>query len=157
MITASNHKSKEQIESEAYLIHAAQKDVKQFKILYNVYFERVFRFVYQRLDSKSDASDISSQVFLKAMENIQKFNTRGVPFSAWLFRIAINEMNNYFIKQSKQRTINIESIQIESLLIESEIEIENDKKEQLIKSLTQLSDDDLMIIELRFFENNSFK
>jgi len=152
-----NHKSKEQIESEADLISAAQKDLRKFELIYNAYFERVFRFIYQRLDSKEVASDISSQVFLKAMENIKKYNNYGIPFSAWLFRIAINEMNNYFTKQTKERTINIDTIQIEGILFESGIEFENEKIELLVNSLKQLTEGDLLLIELRFFENNSFK
>ena len=157
METASYHKSPVQIESEADIILAAQKDLIHFELLYNAYFERIFRFIYQRLQSKTEAADLCSQVFMKAMLNIKKYKTKGIPFSAWLIRIAINEMNNAFSKQTKDRTIQIESIQIESLIQESGIEGEDDKKALLTKALTQLADDDLLIIELRFFENNSFK
>ena len=66
-------------------------------------------------------------------------------------------MSNYFTKQTKERTINIDTIQIEGILLESGIEFENEKIELLINSLKQLTEGDLLLIELRFFENNSFK
>jgi RNA polymerase sigma-70 factor (ECF subfamily) len=60
------------IMTEEALVKAAQSDPKQFEALYNKYFEPVFRFVYQRVEQKQNAADITSQVFLKAMLNLPK-------------------------------------------------------------------------------------
>ena len=88
MISIAN-KSNSRIGDEISQIELAKKNPHHFEILYNRYFESIFRFIYQRMDSKETTADITSQVFLKALVNIGKYTSQGFPFSAWLYRIAI--------------------------------------------------------------------
>ena len=106
--SASYHLTLEQIVSEEKLIKLAQEDHYNFGPLYKNYFERIANFIYHRVDDKDLAFEITSQVFYKALDNIKKFRSQGVPFSAWLFRIATNEVNQYFRKNKRQRTLSIE-------------------------------------------------
>ena len=66
--------------SEKELVDLAKKDKRYFTPIYKKYHEPIFRFVYQRLDSKDDASDITSQVFLKALVNLKNTNIKGFRF-----------------------------------------------------------------------------
>lgn len=151
------HKTKTEILAEQDEIRAAQKDPAKFEILYNKYYEAVFRFVYQRLDSMETAADITAQVFVKALSNIKKYKSKGVPFSAWLFRIASNELIDLFKTNNSLRTINLETSHIENLVDEIEQESLDDLYTILINAIKQLPEDDLQILEMRYFENRAFK
>jgi RNA polymerase sigma-70 factor (ECF subfamily) len=151
------HKTKEQMDSEQMQICKAQKNPKEFEPLYNQYFENIFRFVFQRVENKEEAADITSQVFLKAMLNIKSYQYKGVPFSAWLYRIAISEIGNYYQRTNKSRIVNTETEQIHSVINESGIDVTEERIQKILEALKNLSEDDLQLIEMRFFENRPFK
>jgi RNA polymerase sigma-70 factor, ECF subfamily len=67
--------------------------------LYEFYFPRVFRYVAARLGSGEDAEDVTEEIFLKIINNIGRFTWRGLPFGAWVFRIARNEVVSHVRKQ----------------------------------------------------------
>jgi len=157
MINREFHKTKGDIQRELEEIEAAKKDSRKFEVLYNRYHEQIFRYLYARLDNKHIASDLTSQVFYKAMLNLDNYTFKGVPFASWLYRIAFNEMNMHFRKESKNRTVNIDTGTIGELFEEIEEEIYAEEKEKLAKVLATLSDERLSLIEMRFFEKRSFK
>jgi len=150
------HKTDTQLDREKLLIIEAQADPKYFEPLYNQYFEDVFRFVYQRLEGREEASDLTSQVFLKALVNLKKFRFRGVPFSAWLFRIAINEINTYYTRSKKNRLVNIETAKLNEIFEESDAELKEERITRITDALKNLNGIDLLFIEMRFFEGRSF-
>jgi RNA polymerase sigma-70 factor (ECF subfamily) len=78
------------IEDERLRIEAAQKDPSRFAELYKENFHRVYAYVARRVESRAEAEDVTSEVFHHALANLQRFEWRGVPFAAWLFRIAHN-------------------------------------------------------------------
>jgi RNA polymerase sigma-70 factor (ECF subfamily) len=153
----SYHLSAEQIEAENELIKAAQLNPKAFEPIYTSYFERIVGFIYHRVENKEMAFEITAQVFYRALDNLPKYESRGLPFSAWLFRIASNELNQWFRKNKAQRILNID--------LEGLNEIKNDTVEpgsaetdpQLFAALQQLEDDELELVNMRFFEKRSFK
>jgi RNA polymerase sigma-70 factor (ECF subfamily) len=71
-------------------VEAAQKDPARFAALYEIHFERVYAFVARRVGDRDAAEDLTSDVFHKALANLKRFEWRGVPFGAWLLRIAVN-------------------------------------------------------------------
>ena len=157
MINTAFHQSKTQIDDDWVVIQAAQDDPGAFEPIYNKYYEQVLRFVYQRMDKKEEAYDVTSQVFLKALKNLNKYEFRGLPFSSWLFRIAINEMNAFFRKNNKYRTVNIDSAGLHLMMdIQDERYCDEDKA-YLVECLTRLSSADYLMIEMRFFEERPFK
>ena len=103
------------------------------------------------------AKDIASQVFLKAMSHIKSYQDKGKPFSAWLYRIAYNELMDYFRKNSKHRTINIDDMQVSSLIEGSEVDNSDDNRNKMIMALRQLNKDELMIVEMSYFEKMKYK
>ncbi len=150
------HQTKDQLDTEAAEVEAAKKDPAQFEVLYNRYYEQIFRYLYQRLDSKEEASDLTSGVFLKAMLNLSRFEYKGVPFSSWLYKIAFNELNQAFRANKVKRTINIDSTSVHEIIEEME-EGKEDYKPLLRSAINSLSDTDLNLVEMRFFEKRPFK
>lgn len=140
------------------LIHQSQVNLEAFRVLYEKYFKRIFLFVHHRIGDKTLTADITSQVFLKALLGLAKFQFRGLPFSAWLFRIAVNECHDFFRKSKRYRMVAIEDEGVERLHEEmmGNAEIE-DLHAKLPRILQALEEDELMIIELRFFEKRPFK
>lgn len=159
MIEASKyHVTKTNLANEHGLVEAAKKNPKDFAVLYEAYYEQIFRYIYQRFDNKEHAFDATQQVFLKAIDNLHKYEYRGVPFSSWLYRIAFSEINNLFRQQKTQRTVNIDSISVYDIIEEiqeSKIDHYHDKIVSIISE--QLEEDQLQLIEMRFFEKRSFK
>jgi RNA polymerase sigma-70 factor (ECF subfamily) len=103
-------------------------------------------------------ADITSQVFLKVLQNIKRYQFRNLPFSAWLYRIAINEINDFFRHQARQRFVTIEEDQLQILHTELMEDFSIDYlHKRLSEMLQRLEVDELHIIELRFFEERPFK
>ncbi len=156
MINKEFHKTEVQINSEQEDIEAAKNDTKNFEVLYNRYHEQIFRYLYARVDNQHLAADLCSQVFYKAMLNLENYSYKGVPFASWLYRIAFNEMNMHFRRNSKDRTINIDSTNVCELEEEIEEQESEENKEHLLKALSGLPEDQLSLIEMRYFEKMSF-
>ncbi len=145
------------VNSEEELINLAKKDSRYFAPIYKRYHEQIFRFIYQRMDSIDDADDITSQVFLKALVHLPKYINKGFPFSSWLYRIALNEVNMFYRKTKKSRAINIEENEIKEIIEEANENYSDENREKLLQLLAQLEEDKLTLIEMRFFEKRSFK
>jgi len=151
------HLTQEQIQEENLLVEQAKNDPVKFGVLYDRYFEPIFNFVYRRSDDEEVAADITSQTFVKALENIKKYEFRGVPFSAWLFRIATNEVNRYYRKKHKKMVFSLEEEVIKGLVNEEEADDLRDKLPQILEILNEAPTQLVEILELRFFEDRSFK
>ncbi len=157
-VLKENIQHKDELRDEESLIQKSQADPEAFRPLYEKYFKRIFLFVHHRVGDKAMTADLTSQVFLKALINIKKFSFRGLPFSAWLFRIALNECNDFFRKNKRYRLVTMEEGMVEHLYEEltSETRLE-DLRQRLPTILQKLSVNELQIIELRFFEQRPFK
>jgi len=151
------HKSHGEIEEEFLLIQKAQKNAQCFKYLYDAYFEPIFRFVYRRIDHEDDTADIVSQTFYVALKNLNKYKSKGVPFSAWLYRIAINEINAFYRRTKKTVTYSLETEIINELFDDFSLNIELEENRIAKTIMGYLDEGDVEILELRFFEQKSFK
>lgn len=149
--------SAEAMQSEWTEIQAAQKNPALFRPLYDRYYEQIFQFIYKRTLDEERCADICSQVFLKAMQRLGKYTYQGVPFSAWLFRIASNEVAQHYRQAQKSRVVSMEDRDISHMLDEMEEDNLAPYREILIGSLEELREEDLEILELRFFEQRPFK
>lgn len=158
-LTQQHHISEVDIRSENDIIQQCKQHPQQFEVLYNKYFTRIFRFVYQRLDNKNLAADITQQAFLNALSNIKKYEFKGLPFVSWVYKIAYNELNAHFRKYSSDRYVNINDSHINSMLndlIGEKIE-KKDIHSKLTQALQTLAPDEMELIEMRFFEDRAFK
>jgi RNA polymerase sigma-70 factor (ECF subfamily) len=153
----SYHISADQISDELVLIKEAQADPKKFELLYRKYFPTLTRFVYQRVIDKSSAYDITANVFYDALRNIGKYKNQGVPFSAWLYRIAINKINETYRKNNSQRTFAVDNEGLSSIKTEVDIDSSAQADEKLFEALDTLEKEEMELIEMRFFEDRPFK
>lgn len=150
--------SQEAMQAEWLEVQAAQQNPAHFRPLYDRYFEPIFRFVFKRCADENLAGDICSQVFLKAMQKLGSYQYKGVPFSAWLYRIASNEVAQHFRNTQKNRVVSVEDHSISDLIDEIADDGDFEKaRQQLLQTLNQLKPKDLTLIELRFFEGRPFK
>ena len=149
--------SPEDLLLESRSIEEAKKNPVKFEVLYNTFYERIFRFIYQRVDEKTIAFDLTQQVFMKAMLNIRKYEHRGFPFSSWLYRIARNELNQMFRRNSSRRTINIDEADLRYVTDEMKVDALDEYSKILPDVISELEEDDLQLIEMRFFEKRAFR
>ncbi len=154
--TSPFHKSQEEIKTEAHIIELSKQDPKAFKAIYDNYFPQILTYVYNRMDDKDVAIDVTQQTFLKALNNIHKYENRGLPFSSWLYRIAHNELNDVFRKNAKLRTVNLTDHFSNLLQQEMEDEGLNDWLAKLKIVIRGLKESDFRIVEMRFFEERPF-
>jgi RNA polymerase sigma-70 factor (ECF subfamily) len=154
---ASYHLTAEEIDSEEKLIKAAQANPRDFEPLYKRYFQRIANYLYHRVEDKETAFELTSQVFYKALENLPKYKPMGVPFSAWLFRIASNEINQWYRKNTAVRVLSIDRDGLGDLKGEVEENDQVEADEKLFKALQTLKEEDMELINMRFFEKRSFK
>ena len=134
-------------------IEASKREVSNFKPLYNKYYEVLFRFFVRRTDDEALSHELCSDTFFKALDNLANYEWQDKPFGAWLFRIATNELRKHF--RGKKLIYVIEEDKLDCLAMEEELHL--DYQPHLVKSLDQLNDLELRLLELRFFEELDFK
>lgn len=137
---------------ERQLIEAAQKDPRRFAALYEQNFERVYAFVVRRVRERPVAEDLTSEVFHRALESLPRFEWRGVPFAAWLLRIARNAVADHW-----QRTAREQGHEGPE---ESEDEVDLAEVEQratLFRLVDALPGDQRRVVVERFVEQRSIR
>ncbi|HEV2659615.1 MAG TPA: RNA polymerase sigma factor [Ktedonobacteraceae bacterium] len=90
-----------EIEDEALLVEAARTNPVAFEPLYQRYRVRMYRYLFFRVRNDEDAADLTQQVFLKAMSALPNYRARGIPFAAWLFRIAHHAANDTYRREKR--------------------------------------------------------
>lgn len=156
-VVSKYHASQEDMRQEQEQVELARHDAEHFRPLYNKYYERIFLFVWQRVDDKESAHDVTSQVFLKALSNLHKYQFRGVPFASWLYRIAQSEVYNAYRKLKVQPTVQMDTAGIKDMQDELEEDVLGPYLPILSESIRQLPEDDISLIQMRFFEKRAFK
>lgn len=129
------------------LVEAAQQDASAFGELYDRNFDRVYAFVARRVNNRAEAEDVTAEVFHRALSNIRKFERRGTPFVAWLYRIAANEIIDRAKRASREITLAVEPSHEEMLAIE--------ERATLFKMVEQLPGAQRDVIVKRFAEERS--
>ncbi len=156
-MNSNYHIGESEINQERTWIEKAKRNPEKFDALYDKYFEEIFNFIYRRTDNEAIAGDLTSQTFLAALQNLKKYEFRGVPFSAWLYRIAANQVNQYYRKSKKNVVFSLEESMVGKLLHEADASDDDEKVTLLIGFLAALPTDDMTVLELRFFEEKNFK
>lgn len=157
--------SSDQLKAEEELVKRAQHDREAFGELYGMYYQRIFNFALKRTVNVQLALDITSITFLKALSQIRKFRWRDVPFGAWLYRIAGNEINDHYRRQGGRRIASIEEIAelADTAGYADEInhaEEELSRHEEFLlmhKKLAELPDMYREVITLKFFEKKKIR
>jgi len=135
---------------ERLLIEAAQKDPARFADLYEEHFERVYAYVLRRVCDRAEAQDITADVFQQALAGIGRFEWRGVPFAAWLYRIAANAIADHFNRAARQAPPAAEPASDERF---DDVE----RRAALFRSVERLPPDQRRVIVMRFGEEKSIR
>lgn len=152
-----NHMTDEAIQQENQLVELAKNDEIAFGKLYDHYFDGIYGFVYRRTDDEEIAGDLTSQVFLKALQNLKKYQFRGLPFSAWLYRIASNEVNKFYRKKNRKVVFSLEEERVREIIDEDDDDPKEEHLKLLIESMNEMKTNVVEVLELRFFEGKNFK
>lgn len=142
---------------DAVLTRASQGDRDSFGQLYEHYVERIFNYVYYRTGNIHDAEDLTARVFQRAMKHIVNYTDRGVPFSAWLYRIAHNLVANWYRDRSRKQEIPLDDLPIliakgdhpEKNLVRSQ------EQEALLRMIRTLPSERQNLLILKFVEDLS--
>ena len=86
-------KTEDELEAERLLVEAAQEDRAAFDKLYDKYFDQIYSYVYYHCGNREQAEDITAATFQRGLEDLPNFRWRGVPYSAWLYRVAGNMLS----------------------------------------------------------------
>jgi RNA polymerase sigma-70 factor, ECF subfamily len=134
---------------EKRLIETAQRDPRQFAALYELHFDRVYAYVARRVATRADAQDLTAIVFQQALANLGRFEWRGVPLAAWLYRIAANAIADHHHRTAREQNV----------LADPEPGRENDhgsdRRAALYRAVRDLPADQRRVIEMRFAEERS--
>lgn len=143
-------------QQEEAAIRAAQADPQRFGPLYRAYFPTIFTFVHRRSNNRELAADLTQQTFLKALIALPKYRSVGLPFRAWLYRIALNELRMHWRKR-KEVVMDLSYAEVNALREEVGLEEATEDLQRLARSLSRLPDDKARMIELRFIDGLSYE
>lgn len=149
--------TEDEIRKEQLIVERSRQDPRAFGELYELYFDRIYNFIFRQTDDEEVAGDLCSQAFINALNSLPKYEFRGVPFSAWLYRIASNEVKKYYRKNKGKKIFSLEEIKIREIIEQSEADWDQALIDQLIEFMKDLPTDMLQVLELRFFENKDFR
>ena len=134
---------------EKLLIETAQRDPSRFVDLYRTHFDRVYAYVARRVATRSDAQDLTAEVFQQALAGLGRFEWRGVPFAAWLYRIAANAVADHHHRTVRDRSVPPHEEP-------GREECENaERRASLYRAVRELPADQRRVIEMRFAEDRS--
>ena len=146
-----------ELNDETALKLAAQGDQDAFGVLYERYVSRIYSYIYYRTGNQHDAEDLTARVFFRALRHVENYKDRGLPLSAWLYRIAHNLVANWHRDNSRRNEVPLDEI----LLVRHGgdlpelVLIENEEKEKLLKVIHHLPADRQQLILLKFGEHLS--
>ena len=129
------------------LVEAAQADPARFLDLYDRHFHRVWAFVVRRASSREEAEDVTSEVFRKALEHLPRYEWRGTPFVAWLFRIASNTLTSRWQMAGRESGDPLPEV--------ASADADVERHAMLFQLVERLPDVQRQVIELRFVEQRS--
>ena len=157
------------LNQEKELVRQAQNTPDAFAQLYDLYYPKIFGYVLRRTANLEVTQDITSETFFNALRSLWQFRWRNISFSSWLYKIATNEINQYFRKAEYKKSISLEELQEqgfepissynpESELIEAQEKLKKhqDFLEIQVK-IVRLPAKYQEVIALRFFEQKQIK
>jgi RNA polymerase sigma-70 factor (ECF subfamily) len=146
-----------ELTEEQALAQSTKGDKQAFGVLYDKYAGRIYNYIYYRTGSNQDAEDLTSRVFFRAMRHITNYTDRGVPFSAWLYRIAHNLVANWHRDSSRRQEVELEDGYRASKGDEyPEIALEESEEQNaLLGLIRRLPEERQQLLILKFVEHMS--
>ncbi len=129
---------------------AVRKDASAFGQLYELHLDAIYRYIYYRVGNAAEAEDLTEQVFLKAWEHVGAYDDRGLPFAAWLYRMAHNAVIDY--RRTRRAAEPLSELLVEKSAGPAEIAELHLEMEGVAAALRRLSPDHQHVILLRFVQ-----
>jgi RNA polymerase sigma-70 factor (ECF subfamily) len=127
-----------------------KRDPEAWALVYEEYFPKIYRFIVVRIANRTEAEDLTEQVFLKALEASPSFRWRGAPISSWLFKIARNQVIDYIRVSKSRKNVPLNEYIVGDHVDPEEAAEKSSNVRQLIKAVGQLTEAQRDVIELRF-------
>ncbi len=139
------------------LVALAKEDKAAFGELYDRYLPKIYSYVYYRTGNVHDAEDLTAKVFVRALAHIGNYVEKGVPFQAWLYRIAHNLVANWHRDQGRRKIIALDEYVAHPLKSEAPDRLteEQEERSQLLEAVRRLPDDRQQLLVLKFVEQMS--
>ena len=137
-------------DEESLVRRAQQHDQEAFAQLYEENFDKIYRYIALKIGNKTEAEDMTQQVFLNAIKSLSSFKWKGIPFSAWLFRIAHNQMVDYLRKKTKRITVPLTEPLVNTDDNPELVAEQNLDMERLLSATRRLTRAQREVISLRF-------
>jgi RNA polymerase sigma-70 factor (ECF subfamily) len=143
--------------ADSELIERAKNDKEAFGQLYELYYDRIYNYVFYRTSNVVEAEDLTARIFERAMKHIGNYQDQGVPFSAWLYRIAHNLVANWYRDNSRRTFVAIEDVSqwvITDHGPEFAAQLTEDR-ERLLEAIGRLPSDRQELLMFKFVERLS--
>jgi RNA polymerase sigma-70 factor (ECF subfamily) len=139
------------------LVAMAHEDQAAFGELYERYVSKIYSYIYYRTGNHHDAEDLTARVFHRALVHIETYVERGVPFQAWLYRIAHNLVANWHRDRNRRKVVPLDEFIAAGLRSEAPDETTEaqEEKERLIQAIRRLPDERQQLLVLKFVERLS--
>ena len=146
----------EELDDKA-LVESAKSDKEAFGALYERYLPKMYNYIYYRTGNPHDAEDLTARLFFRAFSHIGNYEDRGVPFQAWLYRIAHNLVANWHRDQGRRKIIALDDYVAHSLISEAPDRLTEDleERQQMIQAVRRLPEDRQQLLLLKFIEQLS--
>jgi RNA polymerase sigma-70 factor, ECF subfamily len=143
--------------SDNDLVDLAGSDKDAFGELYERYLTKIYNYIYYRTGNQQDAEDLTAKVFYRAMSHIQSYEDKGVPFQAWLYRIAHNLVANFHRDQGRRKVVPLDDYVAHTLRSEApDRQTEaNEEQEMLLAAIRRLPPERQEMLLLKFVEHKS--
>lgn len=142
---------------EAKLVERAKTDPDAFGELYERYVKKIYNYIYYRTGNEHDAEDLTARVFFRALEHLDGYTARGLPFSAWLYRIAHNLVANWHRDRGRQKVVPLDEAIVYGLRTESPEALAESREEhgRLLGAIRRLPGERQQLLLLKFVERLS--
>jgi RNA polymerase sigma-70 factor (ECF subfamily) len=138
-------------EDERLLIEAAQRDPQRFAVLFERHAHRVYAFISRRVRERGDVEDLTSEVFHHALKNLKRYEYRGVPFSAWLFKIAANAIAQFGREVTRAKEEPLEDAS------DPVVDEDAERRALVFDLVKRLPGDQQRVVRLRYAEQKSVR
>ena len=140
--------------NDAALVQLAKEDPEAFGELYERYVAKIYNYIYYRVGDQDEAEDLTARTFFRALRKIGSYEERGLPFSAWLYRIAHNLVANWHRSQSRRKSVQLDELITATSDVSSPGALveKQEAREALLDVIRELPEDRQQLLILKFVE-----
>jgi len=140
-----------QEESDSALIASAKEDLEKFNLLYERYVDRIYNYIYYRTSNHQDTEDLVARTFYRALKHFSRYEDRGAPYLAYLYRIAHNIVANWHRDRSRRQIVSLDATTLTAFKSgqPAAVALEKSEREILLRAVRQLAPDRQQLIILK--------